>query len=273
VHIERAGGAYHPAPVVTTAILVVDDELLIRMMLTEHLIRQGYKVLEAASGDEAVEVVASGVRIDVVLSDVRMPGKRDGLGLLEFVRAHRPDLPTILCSGTLTAETAVARGAADFVPKPFTLPQIEATLKKVLDLAAPSVENAPSCVLLVDSDVAVRLVLAEYLRECGHEVIEAADTDEGLVALTQSDRDIDIILCSITSAGSLNGFELARWVRTNKPELEVALAGSVEAAAGAAADICDDGPKLKRPYEPERVVDYIKRLRAARDQHPGSKRV
>ncbi|WP_426167358.1 response regulator [Sandarakinorhabdus sp. DWP1-3-1] len=130
-----------------------------------------------------------------------------------------------------------------------------------------SVETAgkASAVLLVDSEVTVRLALTAFLRDCGHRVIEAATSDEALVILNAVDP-VDVILCSATVDGSLNGFGLATWVRRNRPELEVAIAGSAKAAADAAAQICDDGPRLGRPYEPQAVADYIRQLRAARDR-------
>lgn len=128
----------------------------------------------------------------------------------------------------------------------------------------------PSSVLLVDSELAVRLALAEYLRECGLRVIEAATTEEAILAIRSSGRAIETVLCSVTANGSVNGFGLAQWVRKNHPEIDVALAGSIEAAAGAAADICEEAPHLIRPYQPQSVVDHIKRLRATRNRHLGN---
>ncbi len=75
---------------------------------------------------------------------------------------------------------------------------------------------------------------------------------------------VDVILCDVSALGSRSGFELASWVRTNRPELEVRLAGGSDMAAQTAAELCETGPHLKRPYESSAVVDYIKRLRASR---------
>lgn len=130
--------------------------------------------------------------------------------------------------------------------------------------ADPAVEPVPSSILIVDGDVVSRHVIADYLRHCGYAVVEAATTDEALVALGEQTLSIDVILCDVSALGSRSGFELATWVRTNRPELEVRLAGGVEMAAQTAAELCESGPHLKRPYEPEAVVDYIKRLRASR---------
>jgi hypothetical protein len=92
--------------------------------------------------------------------------------------------------------------------------------------------------------------------------VEAANTDEALVALKEPSLSIDVIVCNIAAVGARPGFELAHWVREHRPELEVRLAGTLESAVSTAADLCESGPHLARPYEPEAVIDYIKRLRA-----------
>ena len=116
--------------------------------------------------------------------------------------------------------------------------------------------RAPSTatVLVADGEVLVRHALADYLRRCGYEVIEAASSDEALTVL------------AVTIGGSLSGFALAAWARASRPGLQVLLAGNVEKAADAAAGLCDEGPALARPYDPQLVVDRIKRLLAARDR-------
>lgn len=119
-------------------------------------------------------------------------------------------------------------------------------------------------VLIVDDDVITRHAIADYLRNCGYVVVEAANTDEAMTALAEVALAVDVILCDIAAIGAQSGFELAKWVRENRPELEVRLAASVDAIAQTAADLCETGPHLKRPYEPQAVTDYITQLRAAR---------
>jgi CheY-like chemotaxis protein len=122
-------------------------------------------------------------------------------------------------------------------------------------------------VLIVDGDVVSRHAIADYLRHCGYAVVEAANTDEAMMALAEAALAVDVILCDVAAIGAKSGFELARWVRDNRPGLEVRLAGSLEAVADTAADLCETGPNLRRPYEPQAVVDYIKQLRGSRDRH------
>jgi DNA-binding NtrC family response regulator len=127
-----------------------------------------------------------------------------------------------------------------------------------------AVGAACQAILIVDGDIVSRHAIADYLRHCGYSVIEAATADEAYVALAEPTLSIDVILCEVTKLGPQSCFELATWVRSNRPELEVKLASGVDTAANAAAQLCDSGPNLARPYEPEAVVDYIKQLRAKR---------
>jgi CheY-like chemotaxis protein len=116
----------------------------------------------------------------------------------------------------------------------------------------------------VDGEVLVRHAISDYLRDCGYTVIEAANGDEAVTVLRKADLPVDAILCDVQIGGGFNGFELRQWVRQHRPELQVILSATIASAANAAAELCEQGPQLARPYEPQSVVDYIKRLLAKR---------
>ena len=84
-------------------ILIVEDEFLVRLVAAEALRDAGYRVIEADDADEAVSILDAGVPIELVFSDVRMPGSFDGLGLLGLIRTNFPRLPVVMCSGHLNA--------------------------------------------------------------------------------------------------------------------------------------------------------------------------
>lgn len=125
-------------------------------------------------------------------------------------------------------------------------------------------------ILIVDGEVLVRHTIADYLRHCGYVVIEAANTDEAIVVLNERSLALDALLCDVKILGTMNGFELRLWTRQNRPGVEVILAGTIPAVAEAAAQLCDNGPDIARPYDPQGVVDHIKRLIAQRDRSGGS---
>jgi CheY-like chemotaxis protein len=80
-------------------ILIAEDEPLIRMAFAEYLTECGYVAIDVASGDAAVDVLEKNIAIDLVLSDVRMPGQRDGFAVARWVAEYRPHIPVILVSG------------------------------------------------------------------------------------------------------------------------------------------------------------------------------
>jgi CheY-like chemotaxis protein len=115
-----------------------------------------------------------------------------------------------------------------------------------------------STLLLVEDEVLIRMAISQYLRECGYRVIEAANADEALKVL-QSENSIDLVLSDVEMPGSLDGFGLAQWIRKNKEGLEIILAGSPERAAKTAGELCENGPTLNKPYEPQILLEAIRK--------------
>ena len=120
------------AAVAPRRVLVVEDEFLIRMIVCEELRECGYQVIEAANADEAV-VILQASPLDLIISDVKMPGSIDGLGLLAVVKDSLPELPVILISGHLEPAQAIKFGAARFLRKPFSMDEIADAVKSELE--------------------------------------------------------------------------------------------------------------------------------------------
>lgn len=116
------------------SILIVDDEKAIRKTLAEILSYEGYKIDEAADGEEGLKKFNAN-QFDVVLCDIKMP-KMDGLEFLEKARQVNEDIPIIMISGHGNIETAVEavkKGAYDFISKPPDLNRMLITLRNALD--------------------------------------------------------------------------------------------------------------------------------------------
>jgi CheY-like chemotaxis protein len=80
-------------------VLVVEDEILIRVLIADELRAEGFSVIEAATADEALSYFQAGLQVDLVLSDVKMPGALNGVDLIKRLHAKAPDLRTVLTSG------------------------------------------------------------------------------------------------------------------------------------------------------------------------------
>lgn len=80
-------------------VLVVEDEVLIRMAVTDYLRDCGYRVVEAGNGDEAMALLKTDAELDILFSDVNLPGVINGFALAQWIRRERPGMRVILTSG------------------------------------------------------------------------------------------------------------------------------------------------------------------------------
>ena len=85
-------------------------------------------------------------------------------------------------------------------------------------------QNSERTILLADEDVIVRLAIADYLRGCGLQVLEAASSQEAK-AILQAGRRVDVLFSDAQLAGAESGFALAQWLRRNRPDVEIVLQG------------------------------------------------
>ncbi len=123
--------------------------------------------------------------------------------------------------------------------------------------------NAPhQTVLLADGDVIVRHLVAEYLRACGHKVLEAASCEEAK-AILQAGIEINSVLSDAELAGGESGFALAHWIRRYRPKIEVVLSSTVIAKAQVASEFCARFP-TQPPCDSAGLAARIRALSVAR---------
>lgn len=121
-------------------------------------------------------------------------------------------------------------------------------------------ESGQPLVLLVEDDALVRMLGADVLEDAGFDVIEAADADQG-IALLKRHHDIRVVWTDVDMPGSLNGFELARFISQGWPEVAlVVTSGKVSPRPG---DLPRRGAFIPKPYRPEAVVRQIQELTTA----------
>ncbi|MEK0081784.1 response regulator [Benzoatithermus flavus] len=101
-------------------IMVVEDEVLVRLGTASDLRAAGYDVLEAADAQEALAILDAGITVDLVFSDVHLPGPIDGIALAALLRARHPAVAVVLTSGLPLPPTVEALGLRGFMPKPYT---------------------------------------------------------------------------------------------------------------------------------------------------------
>jgi two-component system, response regulator PdtaR len=112
-------------------VLLVEDEVLIRLMIADELRSQGLQVLEASNADEALTILESSLAVHLLFTDVRMPGRMDGLALAKLAQARFPRLKLIIASSREPEEPS--RTFADaFIPKPYDLNQVVDQVERIL---------------------------------------------------------------------------------------------------------------------------------------------
>ena len=121
-------------PAAQEAILVVEDDVLVRMPIAQYLRDCGYKVIEAVNADEAMTVLMhQETHVDIVFSDIDMPGSTDGFGLSKWVRERRPGLDVIL-AGTVPRAVNAAKELCDDgpLPKPYEPQAVHDRVRRLL---------------------------------------------------------------------------------------------------------------------------------------------
>jgi DNA-binding response OmpR family regulator len=110
-------------------------------------------------------------------------------------------------------------------------------------------------IMVLESDVIVRTEIAEFLRECGHKVIEGMTAND-LWIIIDAKVKLDVVFSEVNLPGETDGFTVARRIRQTYPQIDIILTSSVESAAEKSKDLCEAGP-LKKPYRTQDVAARI----------------
>lgn len=115
-----------------TVVLVVEDEVLIRMNTVEIIEDAGFHVLEAANADEAITLLEARLDIQIVFTDIDMPGSMNGIKLAQAVRGRWPPIKIIATSGHFKLKAGDLPDDGRFLPKPYNSKQVSDILRDVM---------------------------------------------------------------------------------------------------------------------------------------------
>ncbi|MBW1809548.1 MAG: response regulator [Deltaproteobacteria bacterium] len=197
-------------------VLVVDDDLDTAYVIKGLLISQGYSVMLANSGDQALSL-ARERHPDLIIMDIRMPNL-DGLQVTEILQ-HDPEtreIPVLVVSVTGSEEDAYRVGASAYLPKPVTLERLKTTVGKLLD--SSSLVTRMFTVLIVDDDPAIRAVCKEVLEGQGYSILEAECGSEALEILSKN--TVDAILLDLMLP-DFDGFQVTEKVRSERSTADI----------------------------------------------------
>jgi CheY-like chemotaxis protein len=116
-------------------VLIVDDEPSVRMLVAEVLDELGYSAIEAADGVSGLKVLRSDVRIDLLITDVGLPGGLNGRQMADAARANRPDLKVLFITG-YAENAAISNGHLEpgmhVLTKPFAMDRLAARIRSII---------------------------------------------------------------------------------------------------------------------------------------------
>jgi PAS domain S-box-containing protein len=269
----------------TETVLVVEDDDAVRETVIALLGELGYRVLKAPDAQSALAVIESGVPIDLLFTDVVMPGPLKSAEMARKAKERLPHLSVLFTSG-YTENSIVHGGRLDegvnLLSKPYTREALARKLRQVLvqDGKTPSVATNPPrprsdehrqaldagpteaqprkaqlCVLVCEDDAIIRMDTADMVQDLGHLAIEA---ENGMKALEiGAEREIDILLTDV-GLPDISGGELAQRLRAIKPEIAVVFATGRDHVEG-----FEGAPRtalLKKPYRLhtlQKILDTI----------------
>jgi PAS domain S-box-containing protein len=204
----------------TEKILVVEDDDAVRETSAELLRDLGYDVLIARDGDSAINLLTHDPAIDLVFTDVVMPGAIKGVELAGRVKAMRPRTPVLFNSGyaenSIVHDGRIDRGI-NFLSKPYSREQLARKVRQVLDDRDIATKRTPPIrtVLLCEDEPLIRMVVAEMLKDFGIKTIEAATVRDALAAMNSS---VDMLILDVSLPDG-SGIELAEKLRQGHPDV------------------------------------------------------
>ncbi|MGV1760490.1 PAS domain-containing protein [Rhizobium sp. A22-96] len=261
----------------TETVLVVEDDEAVRETVVALLADLGYRVLKATDAASALNVIDSGIPIDILFTDVVMPGTLKSPELARKARERLPNIAVLFTSG-YTENSIVHGGKLDagveLLSKPYSRDALARKFRHVLNnqrqrsgapIAAPSLQTGESSgrldvakqltVVLVEDDALIRMNTADILQEAGHIVVEAASAEEAMAALETV--PFDVLVTDINLPG-VSGEVLAERAQTLRPSAAIVFAtgdpSRISAANGAAI--------LGKPYNERQLIAAVSSSRS-----------
>ena len=242
-------------------ILVVEDDADVRDAVREMLVDLGYAVIEAENAAGALDVLRGGAHVDLLFSDVVMPGEVHTREMARTAREINPDIKILFTSG-YTQNAIVHNGRLDddvfLLSKPYRKHDLARKLRSLLGPPRPSENASPAPananvnasrrkVLVVDDEVLVRMATVEMVSECGLAVDEAGDGAEALRRLAD-DPEIDVLVTDLGLPG-MPGAELIRQARAARPSLAIVVASGYSRDGTVDAGLPEDAVFLSKPFD------------------------
>ena len=261
-------------------ILVVEDDAAVRDTVIAMLRDLGYRVLKATHAASALAIIEGGARIDLLFTDVVMPGPMRSVELVAAARQQLPQLQVLFTSGY--TQNAIMEGGrlsegVELLSKPYTREALARRLRQLLGgpgqaprpaptrkatpaSPAPRQATRPLHILVCEDDWMIRSLVVEMLHTRGHRVSEATDAGEAIAL--QATQPADVLLTDV-GLPDISGIELAERLRKVTPDLPVLFATGETHVHGASPD--ERTRVLTKPFGADEVLNALDALFQRRD--------
>ena len=239
-------------------VLVVEDEPEVRAYSCETMRELGYTVFEAGDGETALRILEERPEIQLLFTDVGLPGRLNGRQLADEAKRRRPTLRVLFTTGY--ARNAIVHGGrldpgVQLITKPFTYDALASKLRDLLDV------HRPACrVLLVEDEILIQVMAAEHLEQAGIEVEVSSSAANALQRLRLMRGEVDVVILDV-GLPDRKGDVLASEMRSLYPKLAILF------ATGASEDelrrkFAEDARVafIGKPYMPDALLDQVRRL-------------
>ena len=264
-------------------VLIVDDSITVRELLSISFSKSGYRVEQARDGQEAWEKILSGLPCDIVFCDIEMP-RVDGLELLSRIRKDEKlsAIPVAMLTSRGAErhrQVAAELGASGYFTKPYLEEVLLDAANRMIKgevLLADSTRSVKSAhtptsklifkteplVLLIDDSVTVRELLSMTFKNAGYQVEQARDGQDAWEKLNNSDLDFDLVFCDIEMP-RMDGLELLSKLQQDERLSQIPVAMLTSRGAERHRKIASDrGAKgyFTKPYLEDVLLDAAQRL-------------
>ena len=257
---ESAAVADVPHGEPSETILVVEDEADVRSYTVNSLRELGYRVLEAADGTSALDILARENDISLLFTDLGLPGGMDGRVLAEHARAIHASIQ-ILMTTAYAAGALVHEGKLDaeieLLNKPFTYAELATRIRELLDRQKGQREIR---ILVVEDEFLLQMLVADVLAEAGCLSIEAGSASEGWAKFRAGQ---DGFAGAIIDLGlpDRRGDELVADIRTVRSDLPIVLAtGYADDSVRDRFEHDDRLVILTKPFNPDALLAAFRRF-------------
>lgn len=258
-----------PAVGGTETILVVEDDLSLQSTVVEMLSGLGYTTFKASDGDSALTVLRSGLHIDLLFTDVVMPGSVRSPDLARRAKELQPHIEVLFTSGY--TQNAIVHGGrldpgVELISKPYRRDDLArrighilankrqtANLHMALEKGTPIEPDAALArrILVVEDNADALDMLCELLKMLGHEVHGVSSAEQAMDAL--ADSNIDTLLTDIGLPG-MSGIDLAVHANKHRPDLKIIFASGY----GLVEELGFEVSSLPKPYDITQLQNILK---------------